>query len=578
MAPLAHSAFGVFFSTAAWVSLGPTEFPAVIILNDLPPEAGCGVDGPEEHARLGVSLDGGGDYNADGVADFLVGAPGPLLPGPPTSNHAYVFFGRPGLHLPDDLLLQGFDGINGFDIPGEHHLAGMGHSVAHAGDLNGDGIGDLIASSVFCEYPRGRAYVIFGRAGLGAPGTVDVRTLDGTNGFVIGGIEGWLGSSVAGLGDINGDGYDDVAVGAKAAHAPGRQVAGRVGVVFGGPAVGAGGFVDLLTLTGTNGFVVNGAVGGDQLGSYVAGAGDINHDGFEDLLISAPYAHPIDPSTYGQVCVIFGGPSVGAGGIIELGLLNGTDGFLIDAVDTDLRVVSGVGDVNCDGIDDFGLGGNGDECYVVFGNSNLGAGGAFDLTTVNGQNGLRVPVHSSIYAAVVPGSRCDLNHDGYDDLVVGFPIPISEISGSVYVFFGRPGLGSSGMLSPDDLNGANGFAVHSVDRWFATGGALAGVGDVNVDGVDDLLIGSPNAGVGPDDRPNDAGRFDVLFGQAKFGDFDRDKDIDMADFMDFVMCYNGPLRPPAGGCPEGVNADFDSDGDVDLADYATFSQNYTGAR
>jgi hypothetical protein len=52
----------------------------------------------------------------------------------------------------------------------------------------------------------------------------------------------------------------------------------------------------------------------------------------------------------------------------------------------------------------------------------------------------------------------------------------------------------------------------------------------------------------------------------------------MADFLDFLMCYNGPLRPPAGACQEGVRADFDADGDVDTADYAVFAQNFTGAR
>ncbi|MEP0949560.1 bluetail domain-containing putative surface protein [Leptolyngbya subtilissima] len=141
---------------------------------------------------------------------------------------------------------------------------------------------------------------------LGA--SLNLSDLNGSNGFVINGIDvnDFSGFSISSAGDINGDGIDDLIVGASGADPNGIEDAGESYVVFGGTGVGAGGSLNLSDLNGSNSFVINGIDVNDESGFSVSSAGDINNDGIDDLLIGASGAAPNGNYLAGESYVVFG--------------------------------------------------------------------------------------------------------------------------------------------------------------------------------------------------------------------------------------------------------------------------------
>ncbi len=136
--------------------------------------------------------------------------------------------------------------------------------------------------------------MVFGAAGVGSGGVIELSSLNGANGFVLNGIDARdsSGGSVSSAGDVNGDGIDDLIIGARYADPNGNSLAGESYEILGAAGVGAGGVIELSSLNGTDGFVLNGIDAYGYSGLSVSSAGDVNGDGVDDLIIGSNAADP----------------------------------------------------------------------------------------------------------------------------------------------------------------------------------------------------------------------------------------------------------------------------------------------
>ena len=380
---------------------GPTGADLVLDRPTLDGTRGFALTGIDDGDELGVSVSSAGDVNGDGYDDLIIGATGADPNGDSGAGETYVIYGGASAPGTDGVLdLSTLDGTNGFILNGIDEEDRSGFSISSAGDVNGDGYDDLIIGADRAD-PNGDSsggtYVIYG--GASAPGTggrFNLSALDGTNGFILNGIDAddRSGRTVSSAGDVNGDGYDDLIIGADRADPNGDSLAGETYVVYGGTrAPGTNGVLDLSDLDGTNGFILNGIDADDRSGRSVSSAGDVNGDGYDDLIIGADWADP-NGSRSGETYVVYGGASApGTGGKLDLSALDGTNGFILNGIDVNDRSgtpVSSAGDVNGDGYDDLVIGANradpnGDsgagETYVVYG----GATGTESLVPVTTQ-------------------------------------------------------------------------------------------------------------------------------------------------------------------------------------------------
>lgn len=495
------------------------QFPAEFELSSLNGTNGFVINSAFPINRLFRSIGSAGDVNDDGIDDLIIGVSG-ADPNGSGSGASYVVFGRTG-GFSAELELSSLDGTNGFVLNGGDAGDSSGSSVSGAGDVNGDGVDDLLIGAAGAG-SSGKSYVVYGQTG-GFGAALELSNIDGTNGFAINGISSGrgvdpsefeysaIGLSVSGAGDINGDGIDDLLLGAPRADRFGRNP-GESYVVF-GQAGRFGPSLELSSLDGTNGFVLRGIDDGDFSGWSLSGAGDVNGDGFDDVLIGAPGADT-NGRRSGKSYVVFG-QAAGFDATLELSSLDGSNGFVLHGGVNERSSgsrVSGAGDFNGDGFDDLLIGLGAETLLrsssVVFGKAD-GFDAMLDLDSLDGING--VALNSVYLTGRAVSSAGDVNGDGIDDVLIGAfgADPNGRSSGASYLVYGQTG-GFGPSVDLDNLDGTNGFALNGVDAGDLSGSSVSGAGDINGDGVDDLIIGARG------DVPNGAdtgASYMVVFGR-----------------------------------------------------------------
>ena len=496
-------------------------FPANIDLSSLDGSSGFRLSGAAAGDTAGWSVASAGDVNGDGFDDIIIGARD-ADPNGSNSGASYVVFGKAS-GFTANIDLADLDGTTGFKLSGVGQDQRSGISVASAGDVNGDGYDDMIVGAYRASgtgTDTGAAYVVFGKAS-GFAANIDLSSLNGTTGFRLSGVNtlDYAGFSVASAGDVNGDGFDDLIVGAKGADPNGSQ-SGASYVVF-GKASGFTANIDLSSLDGSTGFKLSGAVSDDNAGSSVASAGDVNGDGYDDLIVGASRADENGQNS-GASYVVFGKAS-GFAANIDLSTLNGSNGLKLGgaaAQDQSGLSVASAGDINGDGYDDLVVGAQAADAngsfsgasYVVFGKAS-GFAATLNLSTLDGTTGFRVSGAAAFdFSGNSVASAGDINGDGYDDLIVGAssadPSGVTN-AGATYIIFGKAS-GFAADINPSSLNGTDGFELMGVAALDRSGFSVASAGDVNGDGYDDLVVGAPQA----DPNGSNSGTSYVVFGGA----------------------------------------------------------------
>ncbi len=455
---------------------------------------------------LGAASANIGDINGDGFDDFVVTQPFSNANNY-ESGAVFVVFGRSG-GLPAHFDTASLNGENGFRLLGVGGFAQLGISVAQRGDFNGDGIDDLVVGESGGS-GQGNVYVMFGHSG---PWTATATTagLSPATGLTIHGAQSYsyTAQSISMVGDVNGDGFDDLLIGAfrESDYSPGAggyQI-GAAYIIYGSKSTDDVYLDEMPLARGSR--LIGPPVAETQFGLPVFSAGDFNGDGIADMAIGAYKASTNGLSGNGAIYVVFGQVGNFLPNADISSLMDGVHGVRLDGPSqfSLLEAAAGVGDINGDGFDDLIVTDfvydtktvdNAGVAYVVFGSAS-GFPPNINLGTLDGANGFKIagfrPYGELGFSVTGIG---DFNGDGMDDIALsapytyGGPKADQPESGEVYIIYGRNG-GWGASFDPSTITSATGLVIHAVRASANFGLTLSGAGDVNGDGYDDLMIGS----------------------------------------------------------------------------------------
>lgn len=482
----------------------------------------------------------------------------------PLAAHCQQLTGTIGLGSADVT----FNGIDGYDennvdyVPPEDPLDlpdydpgdEAGSSLSTVGDFNGDGFDDILIGARGAQpngnSRAGEAYLIYGRGNAATlSGAFDLSAADVTfNGLNVRDYTG----TVATAGDFNGDGLSDLLIGASGADPDGKLEAGSAYLVYGR----SGG----STLTGTFDLAMadvtfNGASAFDGVGRVISSAGDVNGDGLDDLLFGAQSSGPDEA---GQTYLVYGrGDAETLSGAFDLANADVTfDG--INFNDQAGESVASAGDFNGDGLGDIliGAGQNGPDgtIYLIYGRSgDETLSGAFDLATADVMfNGTDLRNTSNF-----PLSSGDFNGDGLGDILIGAylsgePGPDGE-GGQAHLIYGRGG--EEELLGAYDVDNAD-VTFNGIGFRDRAGSDVSSAGDVDGDGIDDILVAAMEAD--PDGRIR-AGQTYLIYGRG--GTAVLLGDIDLADAD---ATFDGIDAKDYSGTSVSSAGDFNGDGLTDI--------------
>jgi hypothetical protein len=394
-------------------------------------------------SNLGYSVAAAGDVNGDGYGDVIIGAPY-FDNGLTDQGRVYIYHGS----------ASGLASSPAWTAESDQAGAAFGYSVACAGDVNGDGFGDVVIGAPYYD-GKGRAYAYLGSAsGLSNSPVWTAESSQANAAF---------GYSVACAGDVNGDGFGDVVIGAPndthglAAEGKAYLFHGNVGGVSTNP-----------------GWIAAGGQAGANFGYSVANAGDVNRDGFSDVIVGAPnYSN--GQTGEGQASVFHGSAaslSLNPDWTAEGNQAGAKFGYS----------VAGAGDVNGDGFGDVIIGAPGysngqfqEGRAFIYNGGSAGLGAAPVWTAESNQA-------NAAFGQCV-ASAGDVNGDGYSDVIVGVPGYANGQTdeGQVCVYFGSA---TGASQNPD-------WTLESNQAGAKLGWAVAGAGDVNGDGYGDVIMAAP---------------------------------------------------------------------------------------
>jgi len=547
---------GAFLTSDSFVVYGKAGERDDVDLTALTQDQGFKILGTEVSA--GRSVSAAGDFDGDGFDDLLIFGGGASPYGRSGAGIVYLINGRVGES--GDLDLSTIAASQGIRFAGAGAGSYVGYSVSAAGDVNGDGFADIFLGAAFENVPglpgAGRGYVIYGYAGAfdfvepvigpkdidaadnsiaenAAVGTVVGVTAHATDAnvgttitytltddagglFAIDSVTGVV--TVAGAIDYEAATSHSITVLATSSDGSSNSADFTINVseVYEGPAV----TLDLTTLTPAQGFrLFSGNPTDDySLGFSVSSAGDVNGDGFDDMIVGAPFA--TDSGVRGgRVFVVYG--QAADVPEVDLNALTPGQGFTISGATAYAHSgfsVSSAGDVNGDGIDDIFIGARNattlgryaaGEAYVIYGQ--LGGVSEVDLATLSLVQGFKISgaaEHDQIASSV--SSAGDINGDGIDDLIIGAPgvdLGGHYDNGQSYVIFGKAG--GLGNIDLAALTLSQGLKISGSAPYDHSGSSVGNAGDVNGDGIDDLIIGAHYAD--PDDG-SIAGQSYVVYG------------------------------------------------------------------